>query len=308
MWLTVVEMIGDAALGLVLWFGPLLAAGHYLALDRGWGPLPQLDQQIGAVVLSLGGDLVGLPFLGIIFSFMSAEDARHAAVLDAALDAAQAPAAAPTRARRATPAVVGGRPADRGAVPPPLTPQPVRRRRSRPARPAPPARRTLSRASASSAAGSHHAGTWVSSSRPTPAAAACSPACRPDMCSPGGGSVHRPGTTCGHDASQSSTSAPRASSTRPGARPGVAAVDQARAVVLDAQGVRRDRMLDRRGPQRDLADRRRRRPPPGTPARRTGPSTPIPPATRHRRRRGGPGRRRGAYTGSRSTVAGGVGW
>ena len=100
MWLTVVEMIGDAALGVVLWFGPLVAAGHYLALDRVWGPAPQLDQQIGAVVLSLGGDLVGLPFLGIIFSYMAAEDGRRAAVVDAALDAADAQARADDAAPR----------------------------------------------------------------------------------------------------------------------------------------------------------------------------------------------------------------
>ena len=101
MWLTLVEMIGDAALGVVLWFGPLVAAGHYLALARGWGPAPQLDQQIGAVVLSVGGDLVGLPFLGIVFAYMSAEDTRRAADVDAALDAAEAEAvhddAAPAR-------------------------------------------------------------------------------------------------------------------------------------------------------------------------------------------------------------------
>ena len=86
-------------------------------------------------------------------------------------------------------------------------------RTSRRARPARPARRTAPVPRRAARAGSNHVGTCVSSSRPTPAAAACSPACLPDMCTPPGGSVQHPGTTCGHVASHSSTSAPSASST-----------------------------------------------------------------------------------------------
>src|SRR6476661_523366 len=44
-------------------------------------------------------------------------------------------------------------------------------------------------ASASSSCASNHAGTWVISRRPTPAAAACSPACRPERWMPGGAGV-----------------------------------------------------------------------------------------------------------------------
>ena len=87
--LTIVEMIGDAVLGLVLWFGPLVAVAHYAALARDWGPSVRIDQVIGAGVLWIGGDLVGLPFIGIVFVRMMREDARRAADLDDELDAAE---------------------------------------------------------------------------------------------------------------------------------------------------------------------------------------------------------------------------
>jgi cytochrome c oxidase assembly factor CtaG len=102
LWLTVAEMIGDAALGVRLWFGSLVAAGYYLALGRSWGPDPHTDQIIGAGVIWIGGDLVGLPFLCIVFLYMLREDERHAVAVDAELDAAEAQAEA-----RAEPAVDG---------------------------------------------------------------------------------------------------------------------------------------------------------------------------------------------------------
>ena len=89
LWLTVAEMIGDAALGVRLWFGSLVAAGHYLALDRSWAPDPHTDQIIGAGVIWIGGDLIGLPFLWIVFLYMLREDERRTAAVDAELDAAE---------------------------------------------------------------------------------------------------------------------------------------------------------------------------------------------------------------------------
>jgi cytochrome c oxidase assembly factor CtaG len=98
--ITIVEMVGDAVLGVVVWLGPLIAAGFYAAVARDWGPSPRTDQTIGAGVLWVGGDLVGMPFVAIIFHRMAREDARRAAVIDAELDAAEAartavPAAGP---------------------------------------------------------------------------------------------------------------------------------------------------------------------------------------------------------------------
>ncbi|GAA1199120.1 cytochrome c oxidase assembly protein [Pseudonocardia alaniniphila] len=94
--ITVVEMIGDAVLGVVLWLGPLVAAGYYTALARDWGPSIQVDQWLGAGALWIGGDVVGLPFIGVVFARMTREDHQKAVVIDAELDARDAERAAAT--------------------------------------------------------------------------------------------------------------------------------------------------------------------------------------------------------------------
>jgi cytochrome c oxidase assembly factor CtaG len=96
--ITIVEMIGDAVLGVVLWFGPLVAVGFYAALHRGWGPDLRTDQLLGAGVLWAGGDVVGLPFIGIVFSRMVREDEDRAREIDAHLDALAAGESATTAA------------------------------------------------------------------------------------------------------------------------------------------------------------------------------------------------------------------
>jgi cytochrome c oxidase assembly factor CtaG len=93
-WITVVEMLGDAVLGVVLWLGPLVAAGFYAALARDWGPDLRTDQILGAGVLWIGGDVVGLPFIGIVLSRMIREDETRAAQIDSELDAVEAAEAA----------------------------------------------------------------------------------------------------------------------------------------------------------------------------------------------------------------------
>jgi cytochrome c oxidase assembly factor CtaG len=86
--ITFVEVIFDAALGLVLWLNPHLIAGaHYADLARTWGPSLRNDQIIGAGVLWLVGDLAGLPFLSALTSRMAKDDATEAAAIDAELDA-----------------------------------------------------------------------------------------------------------------------------------------------------------------------------------------------------------------------------
>jgi cytochrome c oxidase assembly factor CtaG len=84
--ISVAEVVLDGALGLAVWLGPLLAPHYYLALHRPWGPDAQLDQIIGAGVLWIGGDLAGLPFLGVVLRRMTSEDAEQAAEIDAELD------------------------------------------------------------------------------------------------------------------------------------------------------------------------------------------------------------------------------
>ncbi|HZZ45575.1 MAG TPA: cytochrome c oxidase assembly protein [Pseudonocardia sp.] len=80
------EVVLDGALGLVVWLGPLLAPHYYEQLARPWGPSTRLDQIIGAGVLWIGGDLAGLPFLGVVLRRMTTEDAQEAALVDAELD------------------------------------------------------------------------------------------------------------------------------------------------------------------------------------------------------------------------------
>ena len=92
--ISVAEVIFDGVLGLTLWLGPLIAPHYYQALHRGWGPDLRLDQIIGAGVLWIGGDLAGLPFLAAVAHRMMREDQRHAAAIDAELDAHDASAGA----------------------------------------------------------------------------------------------------------------------------------------------------------------------------------------------------------------------
>jgi cytochrome c oxidase assembly factor CtaG len=80
------EVVLDGALGLAVWLGPVLAPHYYQALGRPWGPSVRLDQIIGAGVLWIGGDLAGLPFLGVVLRRMTREDDAQAAIVDAELD------------------------------------------------------------------------------------------------------------------------------------------------------------------------------------------------------------------------------
>lgn len=85
--ITFVEVIFDAALGLVLWLGPhIVAHEYYQALGRNWGPSLRDDQIIGAGVLWIAGDAAGLPFLGALMRRMSVDDEKEAAEIDAHLD------------------------------------------------------------------------------------------------------------------------------------------------------------------------------------------------------------------------------
>lgn len=85
--ISLTEVIVDAALGLVLWLGPLRAAGYYQALGRIWGPDLRTDQIIGAGVLWIGGDLAGLPFVGALMRRWMHDDQRQAERIDRELDA-----------------------------------------------------------------------------------------------------------------------------------------------------------------------------------------------------------------------------
>jgi cytochrome c oxidase assembly factor CtaG len=88
--ISVGETLGDGLLGLVIWQGSLIAASYYAALQRGWGPDQRLDQTIGAGVLWILGDVVGLPFVLLLMRALSRDERAHATAVDAELDRAQA--------------------------------------------------------------------------------------------------------------------------------------------------------------------------------------------------------------------------
>ncbi|MFD7842509.1 cytochrome c oxidase assembly protein [Nocardia sp. NPDC059764] len=85
--ITVGESLADGILGIVLWLGPLVAAGYYGSLGRTWGPDVRLDQTIGAGILWLLGDLLGLIYSLVVMRRFADDEKREAGALDAELDA-----------------------------------------------------------------------------------------------------------------------------------------------------------------------------------------------------------------------------
>jgi len=97
--ITVVEALGDGILGLVIWQGPLIATTYYSGLHRSWGPDQRFDQTIGAGVLWILGDVVGVPFVLLLMRALSRDEKAHAIQVDAELDtveAAESESAAPS--------------------------------------------------------------------------------------------------------------------------------------------------------------------------------------------------------------------
>ncbi len=91
--ISVAEALGDGVLGLVIWQGSLIAPEYYAALHRSWGPDQRLDQTIGAGVLWILGDVVGVPFVLLLMRALGRDEKAHAVQVDAELDTAQAEAA-----------------------------------------------------------------------------------------------------------------------------------------------------------------------------------------------------------------------
>lgn len=84
--ISVVESLGDGLLGLVLWLGPLIAAGYYAGLQRDWGPSPRTDQSVGAGILWIVGDVLGVPFLAVLFRRLSSHEKSRAREVDAEIE------------------------------------------------------------------------------------------------------------------------------------------------------------------------------------------------------------------------------
>jgi cytochrome c oxidase assembly factor CtaG len=86
--ISIVESIGDGLLGIVLWLGPLIAVDYYTHVGRSWGPSMRVDQSIGAGILWLVGDALGIPFIIVLMRMFSADEKVHADAVDAQLDSA----------------------------------------------------------------------------------------------------------------------------------------------------------------------------------------------------------------------------
>ncbi|MCC3312161.1 cytochrome c oxidase assembly protein [Nocardia africana] len=96
--ITVFESLADGVLGLVLWLGPLVAVDYYTEVGRTWGPDLRMDQIIGAGIIWVLGDVLGLPYLLTLMRSWAADERRNAARMDAELDAAEEVSTPPTDA------------------------------------------------------------------------------------------------------------------------------------------------------------------------------------------------------------------
>lgn len=86
--ISIIESIGDGLLGVVLWLGPLIAVDYYANVGRQWGPSMRIDQSIGAGVLWIVGDVLGVPFIIVLMRMFSADEKAHADAVDAELESA----------------------------------------------------------------------------------------------------------------------------------------------------------------------------------------------------------------------------
>lgn len=89
---TLVESIGDGILGVVVWLGPVLYTGYYAALGFTDADALRTSQTIGAGMLWILADVIGVPFLMILLVALRREDTATQARVDAAQDAAEAAA------------------------------------------------------------------------------------------------------------------------------------------------------------------------------------------------------------------------
>lgn len=89
--ISIVESIGDGLLGIVLWLGPLIAVEYYHSVGRHWGPSMRVDQSIGAGILWLVADALGVPFIIVLMRSFSRDETEKAAAVDAELDLSDEP-------------------------------------------------------------------------------------------------------------------------------------------------------------------------------------------------------------------------
>jgi putative copper resistance protein D len=79
------QMPLNAAVGLAIYFAPVVLYARYATGDRSWGPDPLTDQQIGGVLMWGVGDLILLLAIPLVVAGWMRADARHNVTLDARL-------------------------------------------------------------------------------------------------------------------------------------------------------------------------------------------------------------------------------
>jgi len=77
------QMPVGAAIGLAIYFASSVLYAHYATTQRGWGPDPLTDQQIGGIVMWGAGDFVLLAVIPLVVWAWMRADARRSLRLDA---------------------------------------------------------------------------------------------------------------------------------------------------------------------------------------------------------------------------------
>ncbi len=73
----VLQMPVNAAVGLAIYWSPMVIYPHYASSDRAWGPSPLVDQQIGGLVMWAAGDLLLLAAVAMVVLAWMQADARR---------------------------------------------------------------------------------------------------------------------------------------------------------------------------------------------------------------------------------------
>jgi putative copper resistance protein D len=84
----------NSFLGVALMSAPQVLYPHYLSNLRTWGPSPLVDQNVGGMLMWVGGDVVFLLAMGLVVAAWVRQEDRRTRREDARLDAAAAAAAA----------------------------------------------------------------------------------------------------------------------------------------------------------------------------------------------------------------------
>lgn len=77
----------NSFLGVALMSAPAVLYPHYLTIERSWGPTPIVDQNVGGMLMWVGGDVVFLLAMGLVVAAWVRQEDRRTARLDARLDA-----------------------------------------------------------------------------------------------------------------------------------------------------------------------------------------------------------------------------